>query len=123
MPRVATYYQLADNEFSLAVGANRPLTQSVGVAPAGGEGALVTWMARRVGPPTPGTVTYTVVLNGNALGPGPYNLSSADPITIQEATPISAVHQGSNNLVFNVTTGNGTLVVSAVVLWIRLNVP
>jgi hypothetical protein len=124
MPTVATYYQLADDEFSLAVGDNRMLTQSVADAPAGGEGALVTWMARRRGrrPNTAGTVTYTVTLNGNPLGTGPYSRSSAEPITIQEATPIGAVNQGTNRLVFTVTDGTGALRLSAVVLWVRLNV-
>ena len=118
MPAVATYYQLVDKEVTLAVGAKREFTQPVGVTPAGGEGALVTWVARRVAPAA-GTLDYTVTLNAHLLGT--YTLTSAAPVAIQEATDTSHVIKGTNKLVFEVKPGGtGDLHFSAVMLWHRV---
>jgi hypothetical protein len=116
---VATYYQLLDVETDLRIGGDidRTFTQSVGVAPASGEGALVTWMARRKGT---GSVTYTVTLNGNLLNT--YTVTSTDRFTIQEATDTANVNQGNNDIVFTVTGGTGTLGLGDVMLWHRVNV-
>ena len=41
---------------------------------------------------------------------------------MQEATTTSNVKQGNNTLVFTKTGGTGTLTLSAVMLWHRVNV-
>ena len=123
MPKVATYYQLLDNPVDVSA---TPLTlnQSVADTPAGGEGALVTWLAAGIA----GVVTYNVKVNGNNLGDytaisiGGSGGIPAVVIPVQEATTTSAVHQGSNNVVFTKTGGTGTLRLSAVMLWHRVNV-
>jgi hypothetical protein len=119
MPTVATFYQLLDSEVELRIGGDldRTFTQSVGVTPAGGEGALVTWNARRK---ATGSVTYTVTLNGTVLNT--YTITSGDRFVVQEATQTADVIQGDNNLVFTVPAGTGTLGVSDIILWHRLNV-
>lgn len=119
MPTVATYYQLLDSEIELEIGGDidRTLTQSVGVAPASGEGAALSWMARRKGN---GSVTYTVTLNGNLLNT--YTVTSADRFAVQETTGTNDVNQGNNNVVFEVTGGTGTLGLGDVMLWHRVNV-
>jgi hypothetical protein len=115
---VATYYQLQDDEIEVS-GGKVTFRQSVGVTPAGGEGALVTWVARE------GTgaanVTYTVTLNNFPLNI--YTLTSTERITIQEATDTNNVIRGDNQLVFEVTSNTGgTLVVGDVMLWHRVSV-
>jgi hypothetical protein len=125
MPRVATYYQLQDS--SIDVSTFLRLSQVVADTPAGGEGALVTWQAAAV----PGgtlQVTYTVEVNGNPIGDylafdfTPAGLPTAS-IPVQEATITSDVHQGSNQIVFRVTSTTGdALRLSSVMLWHRVNV-
>jgi hypothetical protein len=118
---VATYYQLLDVETDLELGVGNQddiiLSQSVGVAPVSGEGAVVTWMARCKGG---GSVTYTVTLNGTLLNT--YTVTSADRFALQETTSTSHVNQGDNELIFEVTSGNGTLGLGDVMLWHRVNV-
>ena len=125
MPTVATYYQLQDDLINLsATGPAGALkfTQSITVTPAGGEGALVTWFAGAVVPG--GGVTYTVTLNGTQLGS--YEvfpvLGSTFRIPTQETTATNVVIKGTNQLVFTKTGGTGTLTLSAVMLWHRVNV-
>jgi hypothetical protein len=119
MPTVATYYQLQDEDVELGAGGptSKTFTQNVGVAPAGQEGALVSWMAASK---TTDSVEYTVTLNNVQLNE--YTESSVEPGAMQEATTVSNVNQGNNTLVFQVTGGSGTLVVSDVMLWHRVNV-
>ena len=119
MPSVATYYQLSDIEVDLKIGGDldRTFTQPVGVAPVSGEGALVTWTARRKGT---GSVTYTVTLNGAELNT--YTLDSADRFVVQETTNTDNVKQGDNEITFKVTGGTGTLGLGDVMLWHRVNV-
>ena len=97
------------------------LTQSVDVTPAGGEGALVTWMAQRT---SAAAVTYTVTLNGVLLNTYPVNSvgASTEVYAMQEAFKTPTVNQGRNVLAFTVTAGAGTMVISDVLLWIRVNV-
>ena len=119
MPTVATFYQLQDGEIELGnPDIDRTFTQSVGVAPASGEGALVTWMARRKG--TGSSVTYTVTLNGNLLNT--YTLTSADRFAVHETTDTTEVIQGNNEIVFRITSGTGFLKISDLMLWHRVNV-
>ena len=119
MPIVATYYQLLDSEIDLRTGEDidRAFQQSVPVAPAGGEGGLVTWMARRK---ATGSVTYTVKLNGDVLNT--YTLNSAERFAVQETTGTTQVNQGNNTVTFTVTGGTGTLGISDVMLWHRVDV-
>jgi hypothetical protein len=116
MPAVATFYQLLDHDTPLTT-TPITLTQSIGVTPAGGEGALVTWMAQRT---SAAAATYTVTLNGVVLK------SVADtpltPTAMQEACDASNVKKGSNVLAFTVVAGAGTMVISDVMLWIRVDV-
>ena len=121
---VATFYQLQDDEVNLAAaGGGLPdkvtLKQSVTVTPALGEGALVSWVARRL-PGSIGSVTYTVTLNSNGLGT--YTTSSDERIGIQEATDTNFVIRGDNELVFQVFGGTATLLVGDVMLWHRVRV-
>jgi hypothetical protein len=119
MPTVATYYQLQDNPTD--VSASLTLSQSVPVAPAGGEGALVTWLAGAV--VGTGDVTYRVEVNGNSIGDyQAFDFGQIIPIPVQEATNTNDVRQGGNQLVFRKTGGPGTLRLSAVMLWHRVNV-
>jgi hypothetical protein len=124
---VATYYQLQDDLVNLSAtgpaGALK-LQQSITVTPAGGEGALVTWLAGRAATPA-GGVTYTVTLNTTPLGSYEVvtGLNPAIRIPVQEATITGAVKNGLNQLVFTKTGGTGTLVLSAVMLWHRVDVP
>ena len=118
MPKVATYYQLQDNPIDVTT----PLTlnKSVADTPAGGEGALVTWQAGSAGT---GFVTYRVEVNGNKIGDYvALNISPTFGIPVQEATTTSDVKKGPNKLVFTKTGGTGTLRLSAVMLWHRVNV-
>jgi hypothetical protein len=121
MPTVATYYQLQDNPVDVST----PLTlsQSIPVTPAGGEGALVTWQAGTAGG---GFATYKVEVNGNKLGDYLALSISTGAITggipVQETTTTSDVRKGPNQLVFTKTGGTGTLQLSAVMLWHRVNV-
>ena len=119
MPTGATHYQLLDGEIELEIGGDiaRTFTQSVGVDPASGEGAALTWMARRKGT---GSVTYTVTLNGKLLNT--YTVTSADRFAVQETTGTDDVNQGNNTVVFTVTGGDGTLGLGDVMLWHRVNV-
>jgi hypothetical protein len=117
---VATYYQLLDAEDELknvAGDDDRFLTQSVDVQPASGEGAALTWMARRKGT---GSVTYTVTLNGHRLNT--YTVTSADRFAVQETIDTDRVIQGDNEVHFQVTDGTGVLGLSDVMLWHRVNV-
>jgi hypothetical protein len=118
---VATYYTLLDTEIELRIGGDidRTFTQSVGVAPVSGEGAVVTWMARRKGT---GSVTYTVTLNGSPTPLNTYTLTSADRFVVQETIDTNEINQGDNDLVFAVTGGTGTLGLGDVMLWHRVNV-
>jgi hypothetical protein len=120
MPVVATFYQLLDSEIDLSDqpgGDNdRTFTQSVGVPVVAGEGALVTWMARRK---ATGSVTYTVTLNGTLLNT--YTVNSTDRFALQETVDTAQVIQGNNDLVFRVTGGTGTLGLGDVMLWHRVN--
>jgi len=121
MPTVATYYQLKDDQVELS-GGSLTLSQSIPVTPAGGEGALVTWLAGRAAAPG-GNVTYNVTLNGTKLGD--YVMEAIQPtikIPMQEATVSGNVKKGNNVLVFTKTGGAGTLTLSAVMLWHRVNV-
>jgi hypothetical protein len=115
MPAVATFYQMLDNDTRLAT-TPITLTQNVTVTPAGGEGALVTWMAQRT---SAAAATYTVTLNGVVLK------TVADtpltPTAMQEAFDASNVKMGSNVLAFTVVAGAGTLVIGDVMLWIRVD--
>lgn len=117
MPTVATYYQLLDAETNLELNGTDRMTfhESVPVAPASGEGAVVTWVARRKGN---GSVTYTVELNSYLLNT--YTVSSGERVTIMETTDTNHVSQGDNDLVFTVTGGTGTLGLGDVLLWHRL---
>jgi uncharacterized protein (DUF2147 family) len=121
MPTVATYYQLQDDLINLSTG-SLTRTQNIPVTPAGGEGALVTWLAGNAGAPA-GNVNYTVTLNGTKLGD--YVMEAILPtikIPMQEATLTGDVKKGNNVLVFTKTGGTGTLTLSAVMLWHRVNV-
>jgi hypothetical protein len=122
MPIVATFYQLADDEIELfAPGLGSPtsktLGQSITVTPTGGEGALVSWVARRN---AAGSVTYTVTLNSTQIGT--YITSSEERITIQEAVDANDVKKGDNDLVFAVTAGPSSLKLGDVMLWHRVSV-
>ena len=127
MPTVATYYQLLDD--LVIVTGSLTLTQNITVPPAGGEGALVTWFAGAA-VEGGGSVTYTVTLNGSLIGS--YEVISeflgvAFRIPVQEAIATGVVKHGSgaagnNSLVFTKTGGAGTLTLSAVMLWHRVNV-
>ncbi len=118
MPTVATYYQLQDTEIDLRVGGDvdRTFTQSIPVDPVSGEGAMVSWVARRK---ASGSVNYDVTLNGALLNS--YTLNTTDKIAIQETTSTSNVTQGDNELIFLVTGGTGTLGLGDVMLWHRVN--
>jgi hypothetical protein len=118
MPTVATYYQLQDSEIQLRIGGDvdRTFTESIVDPPVAGEGALVTWMARRL---AAGSVTYTVTLNNILLNT--YTLDSADRFVVQETIDTNQVNVGNNSLVFLVTGGTGTLAVGDVMLWHRVN--
>jgi hypothetical protein len=120
---VATFYQMLDDNKSLTVATPVTLTQSVDVTPADGEGALLTWMAQRT---SAAAVTYTVALNGNLLNPNAYVVNTVGATTevyaMQEAFNTSNVIQGNNVVAFTATTGAGTLVISDVMLWVRVNV-
>jgi hypothetical protein len=126
MPKkVATYYQLQDNPVDVSAAA-LTLNQGVVDTPAGGEGALMTWQAAAV--VGGGTVTYKVEVNGNLLGN--YTalqipVAAGQPdfgIPVQEATVTSDVKRGPNKLVFTRTSATGTLRLSAVMLWHRVDV-
>jgi len=128
MPRVATYYQLLDNPVDVSA---TPLTlnQSVADTPAGGEGALVTWLAASVrGSGTAGFVTYSVEVNGNPLGDylaleGTFPGFPDFPTAVQEAANTTDVRRGGNQLVFTVTSTTGDVLrLRAVMLWHRVNV-
>jgi hypothetical protein len=118
MPAVATYYQLADDPRTLTT-SPITLTQNVKVTPAGGEGALVTWMAQRTSA-TP--VDFTVSLNGQVLNT--YSVgASTDPTAMQESFPTPPVNQGDNVVEFApLATSTGTMLISDVMLWIRVEV-
>ena len=125
MPSVATFYQLLDGNKSL-VGGGPPvtLTQSVDVTPAGGEGALVTWMAQRT---SAAEVTYTVTLNGVVLNTYTVNTvgetgtpQNTEKYAMQDAFHTSNVNRGNNLLEFTATGGAGTMVISDVMLWVRV---
>jgi hypothetical protein len=121
MPSVATYYQLADGTVALG-GSAITFTQSVDVTPAGGEGALVTWMVQRT---SAAPVDFTLELNGQVLNTYSINSvgASTDPIAMQEAFTTPTVNQGSNVLAFApLATSTGTAVISDVMLWIRVDV-
>jgi hypothetical protein len=121
MPAVATYYQLQDAPLPLTT-SPITLTQNVTVTPAGGEGALVTWMAQRT---SAAAVDFTVALNGQVLNTYSINSvgASTDPIAMQEAFPTPPVNQGNNVLTFApLATSTGTAVISDVMLWIRVDV-
>jgi hypothetical protein len=118
MPSVATFYQLLDVNKSLTAAAPVTLTQSVDVTPADGEGALLTWMAQRT---SAAAVTYTVSLNGVVLNT--YPVTSTEPAAMQEAFSQSNVNQGNNVLAFTRTAGAGSLRISDVMLWVRVNIP
>ncbi|MGY1672957.1 hypothetical protein [Geodermatophilus sp. SYSU D00710] len=120
MTAVATYYQLLDEEIELTRSEGEDdgtFTQSVGVDPASGEGAALTWMARRKGS---GSVTYTVTLNDIRLNT--YTVTSADRFAVQETIDTDRVIKGDNRVVFEVTSTTGTLGLSDVMLWHRVNV-
>jgi hypothetical protein len=122
MPTVATYYQLQDNPVDVST--TLTLSQSIPVTPAGGEGALVTWQAGTAA--GTGFVSYKVEVNGNKLGDYlAVNFSAAGitgGIPVQETTTTPDVNKGPNQLVFTKTGGPGTLRLSAVMLWHRVNV-
>jgi hypothetical protein len=125
MPAVATYYQLVDNPTD--VSASLTLSQSVPVTPAGGEGALVTWLASAVPGAGSAFVTYEVKVNGNKIGDyTAFDFSGSTlptaGIPVQEATTTSDVKKGTNQLVFTKTGGPRALRLSAVILWHRVNV-
>jgi hypothetical protein len=127
MPAVATFYQLLDvNSNKSLVGGGPPvtLTQTVDVTPAGGEGALVTWMAQRT---SAAEVTYTVALNGVVLSTYTVNTvgetgtpQNTEKYAMQKAFHTSNVNRGNNVLAFTATGGAGTLVISDVMLWVRV---
>ena len=110
---------MLDGNKSLTTTTPVTLTRSVDVTPAGGEGALVTWMAQRT---TAAEVTYTVTLNGVVLNT--YTVNTVGPSTekyaMQEAFHTSNVKKGQNVLAFTVTGGTGTMVISDVMLWVRV---
>ena len=119
MPAVATFYQLLDSEIELRIGGDidRAVRQFVADPAASGEGAVLAWMVRRK---STGSVTYTVTLNGNLLNT--YTLDSADRFAVHETTGSDDINQGDNDVVFRVTGGTGTLGLSDVVLWHRVDV-
>jgi hypothetical protein len=116
---VATFYQLQDANTPLTTTTPVTLSQFVDVTPAGGEGALVTWMAQRT---SAEEVTYTVTLNGVVLNT--YTVNTVAPSTekyaMQDAFHTSNVKKGQNVLAFTVTGGAGTLEISDVMLWVRV---
>jgi hypothetical protein len=87
---VATFYQLQDANAPLTTTTPVTLSQFVDVTPAGGEGALVTWVARES--TGTGSVDYTVTLNNVRLNT--YTLTSTEPITMQEAIDTNNVKKG-----------------------------
>jgi hypothetical protein len=127
MPSVATFYQLLDVDSNKSlVGGGPPvtLTQTVDVTPAGGEGALVTWMAQRT---SAAEVTYTVSLNSVVLSTYTVNTvgetgtpQNTEKYAMQKAFHTSNVNRGNNVLAFTPTGGAGTLVISDVMLWVRV---
>jgi hypothetical protein len=115
MPSVATFYQMLDINKSLTAATPVTLTRPVDVTPAGGEGALLTWMAQRT---SAEEVTYTVTLNGVLLHT--YPVTSTEPAAMQEAFSQSNVNHGNNVVAFTATGGAGTLEISDVMLWVRV---
>jgi hypothetical protein len=127
MPSVATFYQLLDvgsNRSLVGGGPPVTLTQTVDVTPAGGEGALVTWMAQRT---SAAEVTYTVSLNSVVLSTYTVNTvgetgtpQNTEKYAMQKAFHTNNVHRGNNVMAFTATGGTGTLVISDVMLWVRV---
>ena len=122
---VSTFYQMLDGNAPLDTATAVTLTQFVDVTPAGGEGALVTWMAQRT---SAAAVTYTVTLNGvllntYAVNTVYVNAAGTEVYAMQEAFTTPQVNQGNNVLTFTATGGGaGTMVISDVMLWVRVQV-
>jgi hypothetical protein len=90
MPRAADFVQFSDVAFDLQIGADtdRLLTQTITDIPASGEGALLTWNARREGLDS---MTYEVSINDVSHATKTYTISQGDWSAVQETVPANAV--------------------------------
>jgi hypothetical protein len=119
MPTVADFANFSDESFDLRIGGDvdRTLEKNISSAPAGGEGALLTWNVRREGT---GNVTYTVKVNDAQLPT--YTVTLADWSAVQEVIRTPDIRSGRNTVEFRVTGGAGILSVGDVTLFYRKNV-
>ena len=116
MARVADFAQFSDTSIDLRIGGDidRTLTRNLDATPAGGQGALLTWMVRREGT---GSVSYEVKVNGSVLST--YTVTVGDWVGVKEAISTDDIHLGNNTVEFRVTGGTGTLSFGDVVLFYR----